>query len=131
MLGAMWTGFRGVRERLERSADKRVRAAEYKAAADLKAAKDAARADLRKRFGSHVDTLRRAKDEAERLAKRTEVRATNAETAARSAKTELATERSARVKAEAEREKFRGLWADADNAIIDMQRKNSFTPRRQ
>jgi hypothetical protein len=129
MLGAMWTGFRGVQERLEKSADMRVRAAADKAEAELKAAKEAARADLRQRFGNHVDAFRRAKDEAERLAKKAETRATAAEALARSSKAELTTERSERVKAEAEREKFRGLWADADNAIIEMRRAYSPTPR--
>lgn len=128
MLGTMWSGFRGVHHRLERMADARVMAAESKAMAELKTAKEAARADLHRRFGGQLNELRRTKDDAERLARQLEARATAAEAMARSAKTEAVTERSARVKAEGERERFRGMWADADNALIAMERRFGHGP---
>ena len=123
LLGAAWSGFRGVRDRLEHAADARVKAAETQVRAELRTAKAAARAELNQRFGGQLCDLRRAKEEAERLSRQAEARAAAAEATARSARAEVTTERSARVKAEAERERFRGMWADADNALIAMQRR--------
>ena len=122
LLGAAWSGFRRVRDRLERAANARVDAAVAQATAELQVAKAAARAELNQRFGGQLNDLRRAKEEAERLSRQLEARATAAEAAARTAKAEAATERSARVKAEGERERFRGMWADADNALIATRR---------
>lgn len=94
LVGSLWSGFRGVRERLERIADARVKAAHDLAMEELKAAKAAARAELHQRFGHEIESLRKARDELDRLAKRAEARATNAEATARSVKAELAVERS-------------------------------------
>ena len=130
MLGSVWSGVCGVRKGLERVADARVRAAEANAMAELQAAKEAARADFNQRFGGQLRELRRSKEEAERLAQQAEARAAAAEMAALAAKAELTTERSIRTKAESERERFRSMWADVDNALIAMQRGAAPRPPR-
>ncbi|MTJ81123.1 MAG: hypothetical protein F8N37_08900 [Telmatospirillum sp.] len=130
-LGTFWTGFRSVERKLMATADARVAAARTSAAAEVTEAKERLRSEAQQEVKNVLTELRRTIARAEEDRKWAERRLEKAEATAkrhaesvRRAKEALAAERSARVVAETQRERFRSLWADADNAVIDMQRQS-------
>lgn len=128
-LGALWAGFRSVEKTLGAAADVRVEAAIAAASAEVAEAKARLRDEARQEVGDLLTRLRRTAADAERgqmtaercLAKmEAEARRQAEET--RQARTKLVTEKSARRAAETERERFRNMWAEADNRLIEMER---------
>jgi hypothetical protein len=131
-IGSLWSGFRNVEKRLTASADAKVAAAKREAASEVVRAKDALRVKARQAVKDELALLRCAADRAERDRQNAETRAAKAEAevrmktdAIRQTKAALSGEKSARCAAEAEREKFRTLWADADNALIALRKPTS------
>lgn len=129
-LGNLWAGFRSVERHLTAAADARIAAARTAAAAEVAEAKERLRSEARQEVGDLLAELRRAAARAESDRRWAEQRLEKAEAnakrhaeAARQGKEALTAERSARLAAEAQRERFRSLWADADNALADMQRR--------
>jgi hypothetical protein len=127
-IGSLWSGFRGVEKRLAASADAKVAAAKQEAAVEVVRAKNALRIEARNAVKDELTGLRRAADRAERNRLDAETRAAKAEAevrmktdAVRQTKAALSGEKSARCAAEADREKFRALWADADNALVALR----------
>ena len=134
-LGNLWAGFRSVERRLATVADARVKAARTAAAAEVAKAKERIRGEAQQEVKGLLSELRQAAARADNEQKWAEKRLEKAEAnakhhaeAARQAKKALEVERSARLDAEAQRERFRSRWADADNAVVSMQER-SFRPR--
>jgi len=131
-LGNIWAGLRSVERKLAATADGRVSAARAAAAAEVAEAKGRLRREARHELGGLLAQLRRAAARAEDDRKWAEKRLEKAEAtakrhaeAARQAKEALTAEQSARLAADAQRERFRSLWADADNALSGMQARPS------
>ncbi len=127
-LGCLWSGLRGVEKRLAAGADAKVAAARATASAEVVRAKGVLRAEAKQAVRDELAGLRQAADRANLERQDAEKRMAKAEAAAQAkaaeahqAKAALNNERSVRSAAEADREKFRQLWADADNALIAMR----------
>jgi hypothetical protein len=138
LLGAVWSGFRGVEARLRAAADAKVAEARTAASAEVAKAKDVLRAEARQAVRDELAELRRAAERADRDRRDAEARAAKAEAVARSkadelrqATSALSGEWSARRAAEAERERFRGKWADADNALLALKASPGPRPSRR
>lgn len=128
LLGSVWSGFRGVEARLRATADARVSAVQKVAAGEVARAKMAFRAEAQLAVRDEMANLRQTADQAARDKAVAEARAKQAEAVARAkadnlrqVTSALTAEQSARRSAEAERERFRGLWADADNTLIGLR----------
>ena len=118
VLGGLWSGFAGVRRRLEAGADRRVGEVHAKAKVAVAGARRAAVSAV----GGDLVNARQAAADAVRRAESAEAALKAAGSSVRKAEAETERERAARRSAESERERFRGLYADADNARIAMQR---------
>ncbi len=135
-LGSLWSGFRSVERRLAAAADERVAAARKAAAVEAADAKERLRGEVRQEVGDLLAGLRHSAERAHRERQAAEERLRNVEAdakrhadGARQVRAALAVEQSARKAAEADRERFRGMWADADNALTDLQRRSGLVPR--
>ncbi len=135
-LGSLWSGFRSVEGKLAAAADERVAAARKAAVVEVTEAKERLRGEARQEVGDLLAGLRHSAEQAHRERQAAEERLCNVEADAqrhaddaRQARAALATERSARKSAESDRERFRGMWADADNALTDLQRRSGLAPR--
>lgn len=122
-VGRWWHGLMGASKRLQAEMDDRVSQVRTEAAAEVQKAKEkAAKAEetatrkVEQRLGRELVQARDAT-----------AKAGAAELRALQAEGKLASEKSARRQAEAERERFRGLWAEADNRLIDLKRSRSFS----
>ncbi len=143
-LGRMWTAFAGVRRRVESQAEIRIaeQAAQAKAEVEaaqaevvtvkrqaiskVKTADDRAVAKAEKAVEAELSAARRAVEIAKQKVAGVDQKVGAAEIRALQAEAKLSGEISARRAAEAEKERFRGLWADADNRLIDLKRGRSY-----
>ena len=134
-VGSLWSGFRSVERTLRAVADARVAEAGKAAAIEVAKAKVRLRGEARQEVKDVLADLRQNakradldRETAERRLAMVEADARRHADDARQVKAALAGERAARHAAEADRERFRAKWADADNALIDIRRQRGPMP---
>jgi hypothetical protein len=136
LLGSIWSGFRSVEKKLAAVADAKISAAKSAAALEVAKAKETLRLEARQEVKTELAELRHTAERAERDRQSAENRSARLDAEARrrteetrQAKAALTAEQANRRTAENERERFRGMWAEADNRLIDMTRRTGLTPK--
>lgn len=120
-LGRLWAGFRGVEHRFAAAAEAKVAEARQAAAAEVAMAKEAIRAEARKEVVGELNDLRYEAKRAEKARNAAADKLAKAEATAKGAAEALQAEKAARTRAEADREKFRARWAEADNELAALR----------